>query len=179
MGWGAAPRRDLAGAAILAAVSLAPDLDLLPLFQSHRGPSHSVGAAALAGAIAWVITRRPSWAAAVSLSWASHVLLDWMSNDTRPPVGVMALWPFTRDSYKAGFEIFPAVSRRYWLAEFWYYNAKAAAVELLVMLPLTVLVLSRYRSRARSSDPADRPPPSGGAGDRDDTSDRPVRRGAR
>jgi membrane-bound metal-dependent hydrolase YbcI (DUF457 family) len=178
-GWGRVPRRDMAGAAILAAVSLAPDLDLLPVFQTHRGPSHSIGAAALAGAIAWLITRRPAWAASVSLSWASHIVLDWMSNDTRPPLGVMALWPLTSEYYKAGFEVFPAVSRRYWLGEFWYYNAMAAAIELVLLLPVTLVVLSRYRSRARSSGRDDPRPPSGGAEGRDGISDRPGRRGAR
>jgi hypothetical protein len=139
-GWGRVPRRDMAGAAILAAVSLAPDLDLLPVFQTHRGPSHSIGAAAL---------------------------------------GVMALWPLTSEYYKAGFEVFPAVSRRYWLGEFWYYNAMAAAIELVLLLPVTLVVLSRYRSRARSSGRDDPRPPSGGAEGRDGISDRPGRRGAR
>ena len=66
--------------------------------------------------MAVAVTRRPRWGAAVALAWASHILLDWLSNDTRPPLGVMALWPFTREYYKAGIEIFPPVSRRYWLA---------------------------------------------------------------
>src|SRR6266511_1055996 len=135
-GWGNVPRRDMAGAAILAAVSIAPDLDLL--FHSHRGPTHSAGAALLAGLVAWVLTRRSafaasplppspglrrtgrrdrrSWAVAVTLAWASHVVLDWLSNDTRLPVGVMAFWPLMRDYHKAGIEMFPAISRRYWLA---------------------------------------------------------------
>jgi membrane-bound metal-dependent hydrolase YbcI (DUF457 family) len=136
-GWGSLPRRDVAGAAILAAVAVAPDFDLL--FQAHRGPSHSVGAALLAGAVAWMITRRPKWAAAVTLAWASHVLLDWLGNDTRPPLGVMALWPFSDAFYKAGIEIFPAISRRYRYPQFWTFNLKAVAVELLVLLPLTTI----------------------------------------
>ena len=138
-GWGSAPRRDVAAAAILAAVAVAPDLDLL--VHSHRGPSHSVGAALIAGAFAWIVTRRPSWALAVSLAWASHVLLDWMGNDTRPPLGVMALWPFTRDYYKASFEVFPAISRRYWLAEFWVYNLWAVVIEVAIVGPIAAAVL--------------------------------------
>jgi membrane-bound metal-dependent hydrolase YbcI (DUF457 family) len=145
IGWGSVPRRDMAAAAILAAVSIAPDLDLLAF--NHRGESHSVGAAVIAGLLALAITRRSRWAVAVSLAWASHILLDWLSNDTRPPIGVMALWPFTRDYYKAGIEIFPPVSRRYWESRFWIYNLWAVFVELLVLLPVTALVVRSFRGR--------------------------------
>ncbi len=138
------PRRDVAVAAILAAVASAPDLDLL--IHGHRGPSHSLGAALIAGAIALLTTRRPRWAIAVTAAWGSHVLLDWMGTDTRPPVGVMALWPFTREYYESGLHLFPAISRRYWLAEFWVYNLKALAVELLILGPIAALVVW-WRSR--------------------------------
>jgi len=137
----------MAGAAILAAVSIAPDLDLL--ISSHRGESHSIGAALAAGVIAWAVTRSPRWAAAVALAWGSHILLDWLSNDTRPPLGVMALWPFTRDYYKAGIEIFPPVSRRYWESRFWIYNLKAVVMELLILLPIATLVVRTFRGRRR------------------------------
>ena len=79
------------------------------------------------------------------LAWGSHILLDWLSNDTRPPLGVMALWPFTRDYYKAGIEIFPPVSRRYWESRFWLYNLKALIVEVVILLPLTTVVVRRFR----------------------------------
>ena len=144
-GWGSVPRRTVAAAAILAAVAIAPDLDLL--FHDHRGFTHSVGAAVVAGMLAWVVTRRPRWALAVAAAWASHVLLDWMSNDTRPPLGVMALWPFTREYYKSTIEVFPAVSRHYWAAHFWIYNLKALTVEVLILAPITALVVW-WRRRA-------------------------------
>ncbi len=150
-GWGVVPRRDIAGAAILSAVAIAPDLDLL--VHSHRGESHSIGAAVIAGAVALVVTRRSRWGAAVALAWTSHILLDWLSNDTRPPLGVMALWPFTRDYYKASIEIFPPVSRRYWESRFWIYNFRALIAELLILGPLAALsvasTLRRKSSRER------------------------------
>jgi membrane-bound metal-dependent hydrolase YbcI (DUF457 family) len=131
---------------VLAAVAIAPDLDLL--VGEHRGISHSIGAAFIAGVLAWVVTQsalspttRRRWALAVFAAWCSHVALDWMSNDTRPPIGVMALWPFTQAYFKAGLEIFPAVSRRYWLAEFWVYNVKALCVEVIVLGPVTALAI--------------------------------------
>ena len=157
----------MAAAAILSVVAAAPDLDLL--VHSHRAESHSVGAALIAGLVALAITRRARWAAAAMLAWGSHVLLDWLSNDTRPPLGVMALWPFTRDYYKASIEIFPPVSRRYWESRFWIYNLKALAVELLILLPVTTIAVwrdvrsvwvSTCKSPDRSCGPGDRRPPS-------------------
>jgi membrane-bound metal-dependent hydrolase YbcI (DUF457 family) len=126
---------------------MAPDLDLL--LHIHRTETHSVGAALLAGTIAWLVTRRPRWGAAVSLAWGSHVLLDWLSNDTRPPLGVMALWPLTREYYKASIEIFLPVSRRYWESRFWIYNLRALIVELAVMGPIAALVVWWYAARRR------------------------------
>jgi membrane-bound metal-dependent hydrolase YbcI (DUF457 family) len=146
-GWGVAPRRDRRVALLLAAAATAPDLDLL--FGTHRAASHSLGAAAIAGAVAWAAMRRDRWrwSAAVTLAWASHVLLDWLSNDTRPPIGIMALWPFTDAYYKASVEIFPAVSRRYWESRFWMYNLRALVVELAVLGPITMAVLWWWRRR--------------------------------
>ncbi len=143
--WGVLPRRDLAGTAIIAAFALAPDLDLLA--GEHRGISHSVGAVVVAGLAAAIISRRPRWGLAIALAWASHVVLDWLSHDTRPPAGVMALWPFTREYYKAAVEIFPAVSRRYWLSEFWGYNLKAAAVEVAILGPVAAVAIWRRVKR--------------------------------
>ena len=145
-GWGIVPRRDMAAAAILAGVAIAPDLDLL--VRSHRGESHSIGAVLAAAAVALALTRNWRWAAAVALAWGSHILLDWLSNDTRPPLGIMALWPFTRDYYKAGIEIFPPVSRRYWESRFWMYNLKAAVVEIVILAPLTWLAVTAFRRKS-------------------------------
>ena len=158
IGWQIVPRPQWRAAAVLALVAIAPDLDLL--VHDHRGMSHSLGVAVLAGLVAWAITRSPRWALAVALAWASHVALDWLSNDTRPPIGVMALWPVSRDYFKAPIEIFPAVSRRYWETRFWIYNTRALLVEVLLLGPLAAAVLWR------------RPRVSGGGRRRRWTSDR-------
>jgi membrane-bound metal-dependent hydrolase YbcI (DUF457 family) len=145
-GW-PATRQNLRAALLLAVVAIAPDLDLL--IGRHREISHSLGAACAAGAIAWIASRQPRWALAVALAWTSHVFLDWLSNDTRPPIGVMALWPVTSAYYKAPIEIFPPVSRRYWEHRFWMYNLRAVVVEIAVLAPLTALVVRRGARRRR------------------------------
>ena len=179
MGWGAAPRHDFRMALVLAAVAVAPDLDLL--IGNHRGISHSVGAAAIAGAVAWLFTKRVGFGVAVALAWGSHIFLDWLSNDTRPPLGVMAFWPFTSEYYKSNLEIFPPVSRRYWEARFWIYNLRALVFESIVLGPpaLVCIFLSRYRNRGRSSVRDVPPPPFGGGGDTAGTSGRRSPRAAR
>src|SRR5918993_1216007 len=80
--------------------------------------------AAAAGLGARAPPRQPRWALAIALAWGSHILFDWLSNDTRPPIGVMALWPFSQEHYKAPIEVFPPVSRRYWESRFWIYNLR-------------------------------------------------------
>jgi inner membrane protein len=151
--WDVAPRRNRTAAAVLAAIAIAPDLDLV--LGAHREASHSVGAAAIVGVgagLLWLVFVAPARprdalraALAAALAWGSHVLLDWLSNDTRPPLGVMALWPFAHDYYKAAIEIFPPVSRRYWESRFWLYNLRAIVTELLILGPLAAFVLWRRR----------------------------------
>jgi len=54
----------------------------------------------------------------------------------------MALWPFSRASYESDLHVFLAVSRRYWLPEFWRYNLREVRRELLVLAPIAALVVS-------------------------------------
>jgi membrane-bound metal-dependent hydrolase YbcI (DUF457 family) len=130
---------------VVAAIAAAPDLDLL--VNDHRGPAHSVGAAVMAGVVALLCTRSLQWGVAAALAWASHVLLDWLGTDTRPPIGVMAFWPWSHLYYESPLHLFPAISRRYWLHEFWLYNLKALIVELLFLVPLLLLVMRFRRTR--------------------------------
>ena len=143
-------------AAAFAAAAMAPDLDLL--VGTHRGPAHGLGAAVLVGAVVWFVRSSgvarndaARVACAAALAYASHTLLDWLGSDSSPPIGVMALWPVTRDYYESNLHVFMAISRRYWLPEFWTYNLRALARELLILGPLFALVMAlRWRRRAGS-----------------------------
>jgi hypothetical protein len=88
-----------------------------------------------------LLTRNVRWGSAASAAWGSHVLLDWLAADTSPPIGEMALWPLTRSYYESSVHLFPAVSRRYWLMEFWTYNVKALAIELAILAPIAAAVV--------------------------------------
>jgi inner membrane protein len=177
-GWAAAGRPTethvwLAQAAILGGVGMLPDIDLV--FGVHSGPTHSIGAAAIAGAMTWPLawvglrlqaegaepesTRRGfrleaeagRWALAVTFAWLSHLVLDWLGEDTSLPLGVMALWPFSREYYMSPVPLMPAITRRYWLPGFWTQNLRALIFELMVLLPVLAAVwwLRRRQPRRR------------------------------
>ncbi len=132
-------RSRLGGAAAIAVVAaaIAPDLDLV--ISRHSAETHSVGAAALAVLATYLLLRtrgrpRPAvWASLVGAAVLSHALLDWLGSDTSAPIGIMALWPFTRGYFESDAHLFMAVSRRYWLEEFWVYNLSVLARELLLL----------------------------------------------
>ena len=123
-----------------AAAGMAPDLDLI--VGLHSRWTHSVGAAILVLAATWLLLRgrhpRPATAAlALGLSYGSHVLLDWLATDRVPPIGIMALWPFSNGFYLSPVTVFMGISREYWLATAWTQNAVSVAWELLIVLPLS------------------------------------------
>lgn len=132
-----------------AVAGMAADLDLL--VGAHSGPSHGIGAAVLVGVVGWLIlrsahARRSAIAAcAIALAYASHTLLDWLGTDWSPPIGIMALWPFSQAYYESPWHVFMAISRRYWLPEFWTFNLLALGRELLILVPLGFIVIAMRR----------------------------------
>jgi inner membrane protein len=145
---------------VFALAGTAADVDLL--FGAHSGPTHGLGAAVIAGMLVAVVssvrlraeaTRSAKegalrFAGAVMAAYASHTLLDWLGTDLSPPIGIMALWPFTSDYYESHLHLFRAISRRYWLPEFWTSNARALAGELAILLPVIALVFFARRRPA-------------------------------
>ncbi len=135
--------------ALFAMAGVAPDLDLL-VPGAHSTYTHSIGAVALVFAATVATARRllPAhqasplrrslrFAAAMAAAWASHLLLDWLGSDSRAPIGIMALWPFTAAHYQSNFYVFDAISRRYWMPEqFVWGNLKAVAREVAILAPI-------------------------------------------
>jgi inner membrane protein len=166
-GWAIAPspgsrQEALTRGAVFAVAATVPDLDLL--FGVHRGPTHSLAAAVVAGAATWLwcglvrarsgergIQRRARslahhrralrLALAVAAAYATHTVLDWLSVDTTAPSGIMALWPATHDYYASQHHVFLAISRRYWQPDFWALNLRALVRELAILGPVTAVVV--------------------------------------
>lgn len=132
---------------ICAAAGIAPDIDFL--WGRHNQETHSLGAAIVAGLLVYAWKRNARLAIAVVAAWSSHVLFDWLGSDTTPPLGVMALWPLTREYYFADAFFFEAISRRYWLEGFVAHNVWAVVTELLILGP--PLALLAWLRRRRSS----------------------------
>ena len=148
-GWGTAGiaedrRRRFRQAAILVAVGIAPDLDLL--IGRHSMETHSLGAAAMVATVAawrlWPVasSRARIWVT-IALAWMSHPLLDALGSDTSPPIGVMALWPLSTAHVQTTLHVFGAISRRYWRDDFWSLNLSSMGREVLILAPILTLVL--------------------------------------
>jgi membrane-bound metal-dependent hydrolase YbcI (DUF457 family) len=142
--------------AILVAVGVAPDVDLL--IGRHSMETHSIGAAVIVATVAawqrWPVaaSRTTTWMA-VALAWMSHPILDALGSDTSAPIGVMAFWPFSRAHVQSSFEVFGAISRRYWRDDFWSLNASAVGRELLILAPIVALVFLTVAWRRRRTAP--------------------------
>jgi membrane-bound metal-dependent hydrolase YbcI (DUF457 family) len=141
--------------ALYAAMGMAADLDLL--VGAHSGPTHGLGAAVIAGIGVWITGWGAGWniswreACASAIAYASHTLLDWLGTDSSPPIGIMAFWPFSSGYYESSWHLFQAISRRYWLPEFWTSNLAALGRELLILVPIAIVV---FAVRRRSSTPS-------------------------
>ena len=131
---------------MLGALGALPDVDFL--FGTHSTYTHSLGAAAVVGILACVIARPPRTpiALAAAAAYLSHILLDWLGDDTTPPIGIMALWPFDSGFYQSDLRWFMAISRRYWLSSFWTHNLAAVAWEVAYLGPIAA-ALAWWRSR--------------------------------
>ena len=140
---------------VLVVASLAPDLDLLLRLldgrNHHQQATHSFGFAMLAALAAAAAFRLLGWprplvfGGVVGLAWSVHVVLDYLNRDTNPPIGLMALWPWSREFYKFPWPIFLDVGRTFsW--ETLRNNLLAAAWEVVVLLPLFSLA---WRLRGR------------------------------
>ncbi len=142
--------------AILVAIGMAPDLDLL--IGRHSMETHSLGAAIIVASVAawqrWPLasSRLTIWVV-VALAWMSHPLLDALGSDTSVPIGVMAFWPLSDTHVQTGWEVFGPISRRYWRDDFWSINLRSVSTEVIILTPLlcaTLWIATRRRDHAGS-----------------------------
>jgi hypothetical protein len=109
-----------------------------------------VGALLIVTVLAALAIRRPLLVAACAATYGSHLLLDWLGRDTNPPLGIMALWPFSRAYYMAPVPIIEPVSRNFHWAYFWSHNLKVVGLEILIFGAMA-LAAHRWRGRARGA----------------------------
>jgi membrane-bound metal-dependent hydrolase YbcI (DUF457 family) len=125
--------------------ALIPDVDLAFRLvdgrNHHNNELHSLGFALVAAIAGAAVFRLLGWARpwslglAVGLAWGSHLLLDYLNVDTNPPIGLLALWPFSHAYWKSPVPLFLDIGRTLeWNTV--KHNAVAGAWELAVLLPL-------------------------------------------
>ena len=159
MGWAVAGKPSEKSAlfrqvAILTAIGVAPDLDLL--LYRHSMETHSIGAAVMVASLAawqrWPVagSRTMIWIA-VALAWLSHPIIDAFGSDTSVPVGIMAFWPFSREHVQTPLHLFAAISRRYWRDDFWRLNIPAILREVAILAPVLGLVALLARKQPTGS----------------------------
>ena len=140
----------------LACVALAAAADLDLLFASHRTATHSLGAVVLVGAFAAALAayaQRPviRVASMCAAAYATHLFADWLAVDISPPRGIQALWPFSREWFISGIDLFQRTERRdLWTFATIITNLKTILLELMILGPLVVaLWLVRVKALTR------------------------------
>jgi inner membrane protein len=130
-------------ALIGAIVAAMADADLV-YSAIHRGMSHSIGATVLLMIITGIVTGWVTgrvqwrWVILVGAAHASHILMDWLGTDRYPPIGLEALWPFSREFYISGWDVFPPTERRVYLPGAVWTNVRALVAEVGIMGPIAV-----------------------------------------
>jgi hypothetical protein len=156
-----APAGDLASrrrAAVTVGAALAPDLDfgwrLLDGVNHHQAQGHSLGVglglAALVTLVAAASGVPRAWGLglAAAAGWSSHLLHDLLNVDTSPPIGLMALWPFTDAYFKSPWPVFLDIGRTLnWRTV--RHDIVAVAWELAILCPLLIAAW-RWRARRRA-----------------------------
>jgi hypothetical protein len=64
--------------------------------------------------------------------------MDWLGTDRYPPPGLEALWPFSREFYISGWDVFPPTERRVYLPGAVWTNVRALVAEVGIMGPTAV-----------------------------------------
>lgn len=129
----------------------APDLDFLPgLLKGDLNAYHQSYTHTLPFVLAVAFLLRPMsrvWPARRAVQWlfiigVSHLLADLLTVDTRPPIGIMGLWPFSSEHFTAPFSIFMPLQKHDWTDIMRPYNWRVVSVELAWCLPLLLAVFA-------------------------------------
>ena len=132
----------------------APDLDLA--FTAHRTVTHSLTAVCVVAVCAAALAagiRRPIARVVVmcAVAYGSHLLLDWLGTDNYPPRGIQLLWPWSREWYISGADIFRQTARlRVFTHGPMMTNLRAILQELAMLVPVVAALWSiRVKALAR------------------------------
>jgi len=117
----------------------------------HHGPSHSLGAALLVGAIFSSIyywKRKEKFGLnflVFSGLYFSHIFVDYFAVDTNYPFGEPLFWPLSKQYFISPILIFSDIhrggtNRTFFSAFFLAHNWWALAKEFIILTPLVVII---------------------------------------
>ncbi len=140
---------DVRRALAFAAIGMAADLDLV--IGRHSQFTHSIGAALIVFAAALLVVRgrrdRLGLAFGAGAAYASHVLLDWLAQDATPPLGIMALWPFSQAYFLSHLDIFWGISREPWRTGALRHDVLSIVREVVLLAPAAAIAWWLRRPR--------------------------------
>lgn len=147
---GASKRRLAISMVCFSLLSLAPDLDVIGFkfgvaYQApwgHRGASHSLCLALVAGLVMWAVARRARLALFVTSVIASHGLLDTLTNGG---LGCALFWPMSTERFFAPVRPLPVAPIG--LGMLTSRGLSVVAIELIVFLPALLFALVPRRQR--------------------------------
>ncbi len=140
---------------LLAGVILgnSPDIDYLPgiftgdLNAYHHFYTHSIGWVFILACGAWLVWR----SLRITAGWrefgfclaasSSHLIADLVTEDGRPPYGIMAFWPFSESYFIAPVTLFMRLHKRDWSEFLQWHNFAAVGWEMALCIPLVMTVL--------------------------------------
>ena len=134
-----------------------PDFDFIPGWlighpnMFHRGVSHSVFIALVAGAAVGIVSRVTKVGSALKASligfllYACHILLDLFTLDHSERPGFEVLWPFDHGRYAAPIALFSDITRSstsegFVTSLFSHHNLISVVNELVILLPPVLLL---------------------------------------
>jgi membrane-bound metal-dependent hydrolase YbcI (DUF457 family) len=135
-------------------LGVAADIDHV-VVATHRTVTHSISAVAVVGLVAAALAanaHRPALRVALmcAAAYGTHLLLDWLGVDIYPPRGLQLLWPFSRDWFISGWDVFRQTARQELLTPpIIVKNLQAIAQETAILLPIVAaLWLIRVKALA-------------------------------
>ena len=139
--------------ALCMVLAAAPDLDwLIPGF--HRGPTHSIGFAALVtlgvAAVSRLATGKASWRIALicGLAYSTHIVMDWLGEDPTIRPGVAALWPFSDRLFMSGWNLFRSTQGDNPFGPMQFeHNLRTLVQEALILGPVLLWLVWRRKKQ--------------------------------
>jgi hypothetical protein len=87
-------------------------------------------------------TRRPIARIALTcaLAYATHLVLDLLGADPFPPEGIQLFWPFSREWFISGWNVFEGTERQHVFSALSLgQNAKAIVREVAILGPIVIM----------------------------------------